>query len=256
MTDYTQTTDFSAKDALISGDANKKIQGATIDTELSAISTAIASKADVGGDTYSGTHDFSSATLTIADDLITTAKLANAIAPRVLVADSGAVSSVATIDFDDVFTTDYDEYEVQILQMMPSASGPAFSAAFGNGSTYVGSGGSHAWGWNFSVINAVSGVSELENNSDTSMDLANSVGNGSGQGCAFKLYITNPNSTVFQSFVEGYGHYLGAAGAVRINGIAAHRTAVEDNTSIQFFFTSGNIASGRIRIYGLSHGSV
>ena len=46
MADYTQSIDFSAKDALASGNANKVAKGADIDTELSLISTAIATKYD------------------------------------------------------------------------------------------------------------------------------------------------------------------------------------------------------------------
>lgn len=46
MADYTQITDFSAKDALTTGDPEKIILGADLDAELSAISTAIASKYD------------------------------------------------------------------------------------------------------------------------------------------------------------------------------------------------------------------
>ena len=58
MSDYTQTNDFSAKDALATGDPNKKIVGAQVDTELSALSTAIASKADIAGEAHTGTHSF------------------------------------------------------------------------------------------------------------------------------------------------------------------------------------------------------
>ena len=47
MSDYTQVTDFSAKDALTSGDPEKIISGADVDVELAAISTAIATKYDV-----------------------------------------------------------------------------------------------------------------------------------------------------------------------------------------------------------------
>lgn len=59
MSEYTQSVDFSAKDALTTGDPNKKIQGADLDTELAAISTAIASKSDTAADTHTGTHEFS-----------------------------------------------------------------------------------------------------------------------------------------------------------------------------------------------------
>lgn len=46
MSDYTQSIDFSAKDALASGNPSKVIMGADIDTELGLISTAIATKLD------------------------------------------------------------------------------------------------------------------------------------------------------------------------------------------------------------------
>ena len=46
MSDYTQITDFSAKDALSTGNAAKIVKGVDFDAEFSAIETAIASKAD------------------------------------------------------------------------------------------------------------------------------------------------------------------------------------------------------------------
>jgi hypothetical protein len=46
MSDYSQITDFSAKDLLTTGDPNKLIMGADVDGELDAISTAITSKYD------------------------------------------------------------------------------------------------------------------------------------------------------------------------------------------------------------------
>ena len=46
MSDYNQITNFTAKDALISGNPAKVAKGADIDAELSAIATAITSKYD------------------------------------------------------------------------------------------------------------------------------------------------------------------------------------------------------------------
>lgn len=46
MANYTKTTNFAAKDSLTSGNANKVVKGAEIDTEFTNIQTAIASKAD------------------------------------------------------------------------------------------------------------------------------------------------------------------------------------------------------------------
>ena len=47
MADYTQATDFSAKDALASDTPSKKILGSDVDAEFALISTAIASKAEL-----------------------------------------------------------------------------------------------------------------------------------------------------------------------------------------------------------------
>jgi len=44
MTDYTKSTNFAAKDALASGNANKVVKGTEIDTEFNNIAIAIASK--------------------------------------------------------------------------------------------------------------------------------------------------------------------------------------------------------------------
>lgn len=49
MADYTQITDFSAKDALASADPEKIILGADVDAELEAIATAVASKLNTSG---------------------------------------------------------------------------------------------------------------------------------------------------------------------------------------------------------------
>jgi hypothetical protein len=66
MSNYTKTTDFAAKDSLPSGDSNKIIRGSEFETEFDAISTAIASKSDSAGPTFTGTLTFE----TISDGTI------------------------------------------------------------------------------------------------------------------------------------------------------------------------------------------
>ena len=58
MTDYTKTTDFAAKDSLPSGNSGKIIRGAEFETEFDNIATAIATKIDETGGTFSGTVNF------------------------------------------------------------------------------------------------------------------------------------------------------------------------------------------------------
>ena len=66
MSNYTKTTDFEAKDSLPTGDSGKIIRGAEFETEFDAIATAIATKADTAGPTFTGTLTFD----TISDGTI------------------------------------------------------------------------------------------------------------------------------------------------------------------------------------------
>ena len=59
MTDYTITTNFGAKDSLPSGNAGKVIKGSEFTAEFTNIQTAVATKADTAGDTFTGAVNFS-----------------------------------------------------------------------------------------------------------------------------------------------------------------------------------------------------
>lgn len=55
MSNYSKVTDFAAKDSLSTGNPAKIVKGVEIDDELTAISGAVASKADLAGPTFTGT---------------------------------------------------------------------------------------------------------------------------------------------------------------------------------------------------------
>jgi hypothetical protein len=55
MANYTKSTDFAAKDTLPGGDSNKVVRGSEFEAEFDAISTAIATKSDIAGPTFTGT---------------------------------------------------------------------------------------------------------------------------------------------------------------------------------------------------------
>lgn len=55
MANYTKATNFAAKDGLPTGNAGKIVKGTEIDTEFTAIASAITSKADLNSPTFTGT---------------------------------------------------------------------------------------------------------------------------------------------------------------------------------------------------------
>ena len=55
MSNYTKTTNFATKDSLSSGDPNKIVKGAEIDTEFNNLATASATKANAADASLTGT---------------------------------------------------------------------------------------------------------------------------------------------------------------------------------------------------------
>lgn len=64
MSNYTKATNFNSKDSLVSGNSLKVVRGSEIDTEFDAIETAVNSKADLAGPTFTGTATFANVTVT------------------------------------------------------------------------------------------------------------------------------------------------------------------------------------------------
>ena len=64
MSNYTKTTNFAVKDGLASGNPNKIIKGAEIDSEYNNIQTAVATKANTASPTFTGTVTIPTLTVT------------------------------------------------------------------------------------------------------------------------------------------------------------------------------------------------
>lgn len=64
MTQYTKATNFTSKDALSTGNPSKLVRGSEIDTELTAIQTAVNSKANSASPTITGTATISALDVT------------------------------------------------------------------------------------------------------------------------------------------------------------------------------------------------
>jgi microcystin-dependent protein len=101
MTDYVKATNFAAKDALPSGDANKKVRGTEINDELTSIQTAIATKLDRASPNMTGTPLAPSPSLAADNTQIATTEwvrdLLNAYEPLgTIKAWAGSVGSLPT----------------------------------------------------------------------------------------------------------------------------------------------------------------
>lgn len=101
MSNYVKATNFTAKDSLPSGNAGKIIKGTELDTEYTAIASAISSKADLNSPALTGTPTAPTASAaTNTTQLATTAfvqtALASAFSSGMIMMWSGTIATIPT----------------------------------------------------------------------------------------------------------------------------------------------------------------
>lgn len=96
MSNYTKATNFTAKDTLPTGNSGKIVKGTEIDTELTAVASAISSKADLNSPALTGTPTAPTASSgTNTTQVATTAfVIANAIPSGLISMWSGTIASI------------------------------------------------------------------------------------------------------------------------------------------------------------------
>ncbi len=209
-----------------------------------------------GTQTISGDKTFTG-TVTLPNDAVTAANLANSVSPRVLIADSGAISSASTVDFDDVFTTTYDVYEVEISNIVPGTDNVNFYLRLGNGSTYESGASAYAWVISGHTIAGSPSWGSTGDVSDSEIHLnTTTLGTGTGEHYNATLVLRSPENASYRTMIDGRAIYFSSDPSSLTSLITGVTDAAEATASIQFLMSSGNIASGRIRIYGLTNGSV
>ena len=102
MSDYSKSTNFTTKDTLPTGNAGKIVKGTELDTEFTAISSAIASKADISSPALLGTPTAPTAsagtsTTQIATTAFVTAALSAAYPIGSIYINAGSTSNPSTL---------------------------------------------------------------------------------------------------------------------------------------------------------------
>jgi hypothetical protein len=99
MANYTKATNFTAKDGLPTGNSGKIVKGAEIDTELTAIASAISSKADTNSPALTGTPTAPTAsaatnTTQVATTAFVQTALASAFSTGMIMMWSGTIATI------------------------------------------------------------------------------------------------------------------------------------------------------------------
>ena len=152
------------------------------------------------------------------------------------------------------FQSDFDDYLIKCLSLVPASNGASvlFRVSTDGGSTFVSAGGSYLWGGDFWVNNASAAQGS---DSDTSITLCFSVSSTASVGGACGSFeIVNPLDSAAQMRIDAAFHCAsttngGKASVQKYGGAYSANTAVN---AFRVLMSTGNIASGTVRVYGLA----
>jgi hypothetical protein len=133
MANYVKATNFTAKDSLASGNPSKIVKGTEIDTEFTAIASAVSSKADINSPALTGTPTAPTAiTGTNTTQIATTAFVKTAI-------DNQSLGTIATQNANNVTITGGTITGITDLAVADGGTGSstftANSVVLGNGTS-------------------------------------------------------------------------------------------------------------------------
>jgi len=117
------------------------------------------------------------------------------------------------------------------------------------GSTFEADAGDYAWGalWR-SITGSVSAYAEDE--SDTEIQSYGSIGNAAGEGIYFDLNVALANKSGIRTALFGTAVTFKYTGDVIHGWFNSVALVAEVNNAIRFSFSSGNVASGYLAVYG------
>ena len=166
-------------------------------------------------------------------------------------------SSSSTIDFTSGIDSTYKEYIFKFIDIHPETNNVHFQVNFRDGGSSYDATKTTTYFRAF----ADEGDSSTGLGYDDTVDLAQStgvqilnqtVGNDNDQSCAGTLHLFDPSSTVFVKHFMFKGNRAQSADFTVNDFVAGYCNVTAAIDGVQFSFSSGNIDSGTIKLYGVS----
>jgi len=171
---------------------------------------------------------------------------------QVVVIGTAVADDSATLTVTGLSST-YDYYFVVGSELMPASDGVAGGFRIGD-SGGIDSGASDYIWWQDMQASGVVQTNGATSTGDAQHKIANSIGATAGEGLSFILHMPRPGDGTTKP--KWHGNYCNATeNPADIGGgvFFGRREAVIDTTQVQFLFASGNVASGRLTVYGYAY---
>jgi hypothetical protein len=170
--------------------------------------------------------------------------------------EAHTASNSATLDFTTFISSTYDEYVFEFVNIIPVTSDVGFRMQMGTGGGPTYDTGAN-YGWNVFIARA-GGTGQ--NGGDTGQTFIQftygssgtlGLNNSANYGYSGQCRLFGPQSAIYKQ-VTGQGRYYDAEPFVFATIMAGTYISATAVTAIRFLMSSGNIASGIIRVYGIA----
>lgn len=188
-------------------------------------------------------------TITAAGGVISAA--AGGSAGALVLLEQHTASSSASLDFTTAISSAYDTYQIEFISIIPGTNNVDFLTRVNTGSGFISSAAYSHLSWrNISNSQAAGGDTSGTATGINLAIVADHIGNSANWGvcgsCRLYTYPSSVTRIIGQvNFITGGFLFEQAT----VSGVYGTTTAI---TQIQFLMSSGNIASGTIRIYGIA----
>lgn len=169
---------------------------------------------------------------------------------QLLQSNTSAASAIS--EFDGLFSSAYDFYIFYFDQVVPATDSTVLYCQLGTaGPVYV----TANYKWTYHVVFG-SGSYEAGNSVSDSKINVTSVSRGidnATTGVNGQFIVVGPNATSKAAWTVGHVGYTDSAGSTLTDVRGTGFQPAATFTAIKFYFSSGNIASGIIRMYGIKN---
>lgn len=167
--------------------------------------------------------------------------------------EAHTASSSSALNFTTSISSTYDDYQIEVVNLLPATNNVElqFEVSTDGGSTYQAT--NYFWNYSYAGTSADSGI-QGGGLSATYAKFGTSVSNSAtGGGVTSTLRLYSPLSSSFSKILRLHTEYFHQNGAYYslIGGGGWNSTTAVNAFRIRF--SSGNIASGTVRVYGIAH---
>lgn len=165
---------------------------------------------------------------------------------------SATISSDATVDFDNVYSSTYNTYRWKGARIITQTDSVDFNSRIGTGAGPTYQSGASDYAWSFTTVTTSASGEQDQSDSEITLSGATfTVGNAAGEQVNFDLTAYDPFDSSTYYYIGGtLAAVRASTGSMLANCIAARYLATTSVNSQQFFASSGNLTSGIIKLFG------